>query len=207
MEITTLLTTDDRAALRRWLAEHHQKELEVWVASYRGKQPMANALPYVEVVEEALCFGWIDSTCKRLPDGRLAQRLSPRRKNSHWTELNLQRCRDLEQRGLMTEAGRTASRTNIKKRSETSLSKGGINDMEIANMCSHLQRKLFDEGGEYHQLWLAMQNDPAVTSVVRSRQLHIYRNGRKVLVLAGKAAPKNIKEDRLCELLKLHDHE
>ena len=79
--------------------------------------------------------------------------------------------------------------------------------MEISNMCSHLQRKLFDEGGEYHQLWLAMQDDAEVTAVVRSRQLHIYRNGRKVLVLAGKAAPKIIRGDRLCEILKLHNHE
>ncbi len=102
------MITDDRAALRRWLAEHHQKEREVWVATYRGKQPLADALPYVEAVGEALCFGWIDSTCMRLPEGRLAQRLSPRRKNGHWTGLNLRRCRNLEQRGLMTEAGRTA---------------------------------------------------------------------------------------------------
>lgn len=63
-------------------------------------------MPYIEVVEEALCFGWIDSTLKRLPDGRLAQRLSPRRKNSHWTDLNCRRCADLERRGLMTPSGR-----------------------------------------------------------------------------------------------------
>ena len=106
MEITTLLETDDRTVLRSWLMDNHQKECEVWVATYRGKLPMADALPYVEVVEEALCFGWIDSTCKLLPDGRLAQRLSPRRKNSHWTKRNQDRCRELEQRGLMTEAGR-----------------------------------------------------------------------------------------------------
>ena len=106
MEITTLMETDERTVLRRWMEKNHQKEREVWVATYRGKQPMADALPYVDVVEEALCFGWIDSTCKRLPDGRLAQRLSPRRKNSHWTERNQDRCMELEQRGLMTEAGR-----------------------------------------------------------------------------------------------------
>ena len=108
MKITTLLETDDRTVLRSWMEKNHQNEREVWVATYRGKLPMADALPYVEVVEEALCFGWIDSTCKRLPDGRLAQRLSPRRKNSHWTERNRDRCRELEQRGLMTEAGRIA---------------------------------------------------------------------------------------------------
>lgn len=63
---------------------------------------------YIDVVEEALCFGWIDSTLKKLPDGRLAQRLSPRRKNSHWTKLNMVRCMNLEDRGLMTPAGRRA---------------------------------------------------------------------------------------------------
>lgn len=57
---------------------------------------------------EALCFGWIDSTLKRLPDGRLVQRLSPRRPKSHWTQLNIDRCMALEARGLMTEAGRCA---------------------------------------------------------------------------------------------------
>ena len=56
----------------------------------------------------ALCFGWIDSTLKELPDGQLAQRLSPHRKGSHWTGLNLQRYCDLEHRGLMTDSGRKA---------------------------------------------------------------------------------------------------
>ena len=75
--------------------------------------------------------------------------------------------------------------------------------IDTTNMCSHLQRKLFDEEGIFHHLWLAMQEDPELTAVVRSRQLHIYRNGKKVLVLAGKAAPKVIREDKLCEMLEL----
>ena len=73
--------------------------------------------------------------------------------------------------------------------------------LDTANMCSHLQKKLFDEDGEYHHLWLAMQNDEELTAVVRSRQLHIYRNGKKVLVLAGKSAPKIIREDAVCEMV------
>ncbi len=74
--------------------------------------------------------------------------------------------------------------------------------IDTTNMCSHLQRKLFDANGEYHRIWLALQDDPELTAVVRSRQLHIYRNGKKVLVLAGKSAPKILKEDPLCEMLK-----
>ena len=73
--------------------------------------------------------------------------------------------------------------------------------LDTANMCSHLQKKLFDEDGEYHRLWMALQDDAELTAVVRSRQLHIYRNGKKVLVLAGKSAPKIIKEDPVCEMI------
>lgn len=73
--------------------------------------------------------------------------------------------------------------------------------IDTTNMCSHLQRKLFEKDGEYHRLWLAMQDDPELTAVVRSRQLHIYRNGKKILVLAGKAAPKLFRDDKLCKMI------
>ena len=73
--------------------------------------------------------------------------------------------------------------------------------IDTTNMCSHLQKKLFDEDGEYHRLWIALQNDEELTAVVRSRQLHIYRNGKKMLVLAGKSAPKIIREDPVCEMI------
>ena len=77
-------------------------------------------------------------------------------------------------------------------------------DMQIdtTNMCSHLQRKLFDAEGEYHAIREEIERDETLTAVVRSRQLHIYRNGKKILVLAGKSAPKIIREDKLCEKLK-----
>lgn len=76
-----------------------------------------------------------------------------------------------------------------------------MNTIDTTNLCSHLQKKLFEEEGVYHRLWLALQDDPELTAVVRSRQLHIYRNGKKVLVLAGKIAPKVIREDRICEMV------
>ena len=108
MEVVNLLHLSSRSELRQWLEENHNEEKCCWVVTYRGKRPEWPAIPYIEVVEEALCFGWIDSTFKRLPDGRLTQRLSPRRAKSHWTQLNMDRCMDLEDRGLMTEAGRRA---------------------------------------------------------------------------------------------------
>ena len=75
--------------------------------------------------------------------------------------------------------------------------------IDTTYMCSHLQRKLFEEDGIYHPLWMALQDDAELMAVVRSRQLHIYRNNKKELVLAGKAAPKVIREDRICKLLPI----
>ena len=72
---------------------------------------------------------------------------------------------------------------------------------DTSNMCSHLQKKLFEEDGVYHSLWMAMQDDPELTATVRSRQLHIYRNDKKVLVLAGRSAPKIIQDDNLVQYL------
>ncbi len=68
-------------------------------------------------------------------------------------------------------------------------------------MCSHLQRKLFAPDGEYRAIYEQIENDLTLTAVVRSRQLHIYRYGKKILVLAGKSAPKIIREDKLAEWL------
>ena len=73
--------------------------------------------------------------------------------------------------------------------------------IDTTNMCSHLQRKLFSPDGEYRTIREEIENDQTLTAVVRSRQLHIYRDGKKILVLAGKSAPKIIREDKLNELI------
>ena len=144
MEVINLLYYENRFGLRQWLKENHNKEKCCWMVTYRSKCPPEwPAIPYIEVVEEALCFGWIDSTLKRLHDGRLAQRLSPRRAKSHWTQLNMDRCVDLEDRGLMTEAGRQAfeqafeyeiiptdSEINQRIKEEAKLRRSGIYELE-----------------------------------------------------------------------------
>ena len=73
--------------------------------------------------------------------------------------------------------------------------------IDTTNMCSHLQRKLFDAEGEYRAIFEEIERDETITAVVRSRQLHIYRNGKKILVLAGKSEPKIIREDKLNKLI------
>ena len=69
--------------------------------------------------------------------------------------------------------------------------------LDTTNMCSHLRKKLLEPDGIYHSVWLALQGDDTLSAVVRSRQLHVYRNGKKVLVLAGKSQPKIIREDSI----------
>lgn len=94
-----------REEFREWLTAHHNSEKECWLNVKRGKPKDNMHLWYLDAVEEALCFGWIDSTNK-LIDGVRMQRFTPRRKNSMWTELNKERVRRLEKLGLMTDAGR-----------------------------------------------------------------------------------------------------
>ena len=99
-----ILDTEDRASFRAWLASHPQ-ETECWVRVKRGRPTEGGALSYLDAVEEALCFGWIDSTQKRI-GGVLLQRFTPRKKNGPWSELNKERVRRLTRLGLMTDAGR-----------------------------------------------------------------------------------------------------
>lgn len=106
MELTNLLNVKNRDELRQWLKENHKTEKECWVIVKRGKPNNDNTFWYIDAVEEAMCFGWIDSTCRKATDGLTAQRLSARRKNSNWTELNKERCRRMEKMGRMTDAGR-----------------------------------------------------------------------------------------------------
>lgn len=96
-----------RDDFRRWLMANCTTEKECWIAVKRGKTPPENALWYLDAVEEALCFGWIDSTVKNV-DGVTLQRFGPRTKKGRWTELNKERCRRLERLGMMTDNGRAA---------------------------------------------------------------------------------------------------
>ena len=100
-----VLDAADRREFRSWLAEHAQDETECWVEVKRARPGGPNAFYYLDAVEEALCFGWIDSV-HRLIGGRRMQRFTPRKKGSAWTELNKERVRRLEKLGLMTDVGR-----------------------------------------------------------------------------------------------------
>lgn len=97
----------DLAAWRAWLAANHDSTRGVWVATWRkasGREPVA----YELLVEEAICFGWIDSTVNILDDDRALQLMTPRKPKSGWTRLNRRRVEAMEAQGRMTDAGRRA---------------------------------------------------------------------------------------------------
>ncbi|MFN8375677.1 MAG: YdeI/OmpD-associated family protein [Anaerolineae bacterium] len=104
MEITTTLVVKARADWRQWLADNHATAQEIWLL-FPARDSGKPGIPYVEAVEEALCFGWIDGIAKRMDDEYRAQRFTPRRPNGNWTELNKERARRMMASGLMTEAG------------------------------------------------------------------------------------------------------
>ena len=99
-----VLDVATRQQLRAWLEENHATETEYWVHVKRGK-PVAGTFCYLDAVEEALCFGWIDSTHREIGGVRM-QRFTPSKPRSPWTELTKERVRRLERLGLMTDAGR-----------------------------------------------------------------------------------------------------
>jgi uncharacterized protein YdeI (YjbR/CyaY-like superfamily) len=100
MEITQTLLVNTRPAWRLWLSEHYHSEKEIWLV-FPHKATGNTHLTYNDAVEEALCFGWIDSTQKRLDTDHAAQRFSPRNPKSPYSQTNIERLRWLEERGLI----------------------------------------------------------------------------------------------------------
>ena len=103
-ETIYVITGDE---FRNWLLKNHTTKKEIWLIQYKKatKKPSIN---YVDAVEEALCFGWIDGLQKYMDTERYALRFSPRRPKSNWTNTNKDRARRMIAEGRMTTAGRAA---------------------------------------------------------------------------------------------------
>ncbi|MDE6432214.1 MAG: YdeI/OmpD-associated family protein [Opitutales bacterium] len=149
-----LYEVTNRQNFREWLIKNHVKERECWVFVKRGiPKDTANSSKsifwYLDAIEEALCFGWIDSIVKNVPGIGLIQKMSPRGKGSKWSELNKERCRRLEKLNLMTPAGKVVLPPDM---SEESF----VIDPEIL---SFLQKD--------PSVWQNFQNFPALYKRVR----------------------------------------
>ena len=94
MEPQNVLHITERAEFHAWLTEHHASEPEGWLVAKKGQNPPKDTIWYLDAVEEAFCFGWIDSIHKSV-EGTDLQRFTPRKPGSVWSELNKERCRRL----------------------------------------------------------------------------------------------------------------
>lgn len=98
MDVTETLYVSNREDLRNWLQEHYRSKKEIWLIYYR-KHSGKPRIPYNDAVEEAICFGWIDSTVKKLDEERYAQRFTPRRPKSPFSQTNKERLKKLIDQG------------------------------------------------------------------------------------------------------------
>ena len=117
MDITETLYITDRNDWRAWLEKNYTTAKEIWLIYYNKKSGKLR-IPYNDAVEEALCFGWIDSIVKKYDEERAAQRFSPRRKNSQLSELNKERIRRLIENGKMTPAGLESIRHHLENKTK-----------------------------------------------------------------------------------------
>lgn len=106
MSAKNLSTLDvrSREQWRNWLRDHHDSESEIWLVFHKHHTP-EKSISYDDIVEEALCFGWIDSIVKRLDDDRYARKFTPRKPDSKWSTINRRRYAGLKARGLLAAPG------------------------------------------------------------------------------------------------------
>lgn len=89
---------------RQWLAEHHDSEAEVWLIFHK-RHTGVTSIDYKDALDEALCFGWVDSLVKRLDDRRFARKFTPRRADSRWSAINRKRYAELKASGRLKPPG------------------------------------------------------------------------------------------------------
>jgi len=104
MKITKTFTPKNQEDWRGWLEKNHDREGEVWVVYFKSASGK-KGIDYETSVEEALCFGWIDSIIQKIDEEKYARKFNPRRMDSKWSETNKRRVAKVMAEGRMTEAG------------------------------------------------------------------------------------------------------
>ena len=94
----------DREQWRQWLSENHATKAGIWLVFYK-KETSKPTIEYEAAVEEALCFGWIDSIIKKIDASKYARKFTPRSDKSRWSKLNKKRANKMIKQGRMTEVG------------------------------------------------------------------------------------------------------
>jgi uncharacterized protein YdeI (YjbR/CyaY-like superfamily) len=126
----------DRAAWRKWLSTNHNKHESIWLIIYR-KESQTPSIYYPEAVDEALCFGWIDSKPNKRDAESFYQFFSKRNPKSNWSKVNKEKVKRLTEQGLMHESG--VAMVNLAKKSGTW---DALNEVENLVLPSDLQLAL-----------------------------------------------------------------
>lgn len=113
METKQMVYAKNREEWRKWLSGHYKNEKEVWLVYYK-KQTDKPSVSYIDAVEEALCFGWIDGQIKSLDKEKYMQRFTPRKPASNWSTTNIERVKKMIDAGKMTSWGRKIYEDGIK---------------------------------------------------------------------------------------------
>ena len=115
-----MLRVKSRREWRKWLAKNHKAKKEIWLV-FQRKASGESSIPYrkwlIDSVEEAICYGWIDSRIKRIDELRSVVRFTPRRSGSGWSKYNVARAGKLIRQGKMTRAGLAVLPGNLAKTS------------------------------------------------------------------------------------------
>lgn len=148
-----------RAEWRQWLVENHQSRQSVWLIRHK-KKSNAPSIDWSELVDEALCFGWIDSTARPIDENKFMQFFSKRKPNSTWSKINKTKVRQLIADGLMTQAG-----IDIIEKAKQNGSWTVLDDVEELKIPEDLQMAFDKEDGS-ENYFLGLSNS------VRKMMLH-----------------------------------
>jgi uncharacterized protein YdeI (YjbR/CyaY-like superfamily) len=181
------LYVKSRKEWRNWLEKNHDDVSEIWVEYYK-KHTGKSRIPYDDAVEEAICFGWIDSTVKRIDDEKYMQKFTPRKEKSKWSALNRQRAEKMIKERRMTDAGLS----KIKEAKKRGTWKSKDYDIDVAKPPSDLIKALKANKTAYDNF---KKFSPTIKKMYIGWIVSAKRNEtrKKRITEAVKLAKKNIK--------------
>lgn len=181
LNIKTLYVTG-REDWRKWLEHNHNQQTEVWLVYYK-KHTKKLTISYNDAVEEALCFGWIDSTAKRIDDEKYMQRFTPRKDVNNWSELNISRVKKLIKEGKMTEIGLSKTGNILNKQSIEMFNGSNQHQNQNQNQQVELSTDLIEQIKTNKEAWdyfnkLAPSHKRNYINWIMSAKREVTRNNR-----------------------------
>ena len=128
MQINNSLHFENRQQWREWLQQNHNTQTELWLIFYK-KHTGQETIPYEDSVEEALCFGWIDSIIKKIDEEKHVRKFTPRKDTNKWSLVNKKRMLKAIKEGRMTEVG--LSKIDPKELDEEKIAEASLKKKEL----------------------------------------------------------------------------